>query len=135
MIRVQATDIDRQGVHIPGGWTVKMPEPLFQKHEEDVYIRYYVSQGVHAGVAADIVRQSFRQLWITAWLENLRTALARMAVRYQKMHPGLGLRGFDPEIVQVAYVPGDNVGARGKPAVTELLRFMGQTQREHERGG
>ena len=129
MIRYVMPDIDREDIHIPGGWEARIPSMKLYDNERNEYVGYYMRQGMNEARAYDKVLHHFTQLWVRAWLQTLKVSIVHMAKRYKKMHPDLGLRGFKPEMMQAAYVPGDHVGVRGKPAVTELLRKMGEQER------
>ena len=131
MIRSIMSDTIREGVIIPGGWTAKLPSVQMHENELNVYAQYYVRHyGLHEGAAYDRVRSDIEAMWIRAWTDGLRNAIVNMAKRYQKMFPDLELEGFDPEIAQVGYVPGERVGRTGKPAVRKMLWDMGQRERE-----
>ena len=125
-------EINRKGIHVPGGWLAKLPSPQWHDSELEPFIRYYAGKGQHEGVAHKRVVEAWEALWVYAWSFGLMQAITRMARRYAKMHPDLGMRGYDPEKAQVGYVPGDWTGSRGKPAVTEMLRQMGEAQRAKE---
>lgn len=130
-------EIRRKGLVVPGGWIARIPSMHGYAAEEETYAAYFrTKHAMHEGVALDRVREAFTALWILAWTDGLKDAVAKMARKYAKMHPDLGLRGFNPAKAQIGYVPGDvRTGVRGKPAVTELLRRMGSDQRAKEAGG
>jgi len=136
MIKQEMPEIRRNGLVVPGGWIARIPSIKLYESEERVYADYFRSKhGMHEGIACERVREAFIALWVRAWTVTLKEAIADMATKYKRMHPDLGLRGFDPAKAQVGYVPGDvRTGVRGKPAVTELLRRMGTEQRakDHE---
>ncbi len=132
MLRIPMPELRRRGVVVPGGWIAKIPSIRGYDAEEAAHVRYYRGKGLHEGAALDHVRTSWEAIWVHGYLQALGQAVADMAKKYKKIHPDLGLRGFDPEKAQAGYVPGDNTGVRGKPAVTELLRRMGTDQRAKE---
>lgn len=134
MIPVTMTDITRDGLHIPGGWTAKIPSIRLYPEEQQLYVGYYCRKGMSEAKATSHVIKSFLAIWVRGWTMTLREAVVNLAKRYRQMHPELGLAGFDPEAACAAYVPGENTGQRGKPAAIELLRQMGEAEMERRKG-
>ena len=108
---------------------MQVPSIELLSHEEQVYVDYLISRRVPAGEAREQVKESMQALFTRAWFQGLREMLLNRAAEYIKMYPELNLRGFDPEELQVAYMPGENTGREGKQFVRVMLAEMARRVR------
>ena len=131
----------REWICIPGGWKARVPEVQGEQQAIAAYTSYFLSDGMPPKEArAKAEEDCFQKLYSAVFTENLKASVFGYAVKYATMWPELReveeqfktgncvlrLRGFKPEIMQTAYVPGQRPGCEGLPFVKELLRKMGR---------
>lgn len=125
MIRIKARDMHRKDppLTIKGGWMIKVPEVEMREAEQEAYVKYLnKAHGMSPITASKVVSEATQRAFTTAFKQKLRDMLFTRADEYVAMYGDL--RGFDPERLQAAYVPGENTGRAGKPVVRRLLQLM-----------
>lgn len=123
-LRITMPPMDRLGLHIPGGWEVKVPEVAVIDADLAPFVQYFMRDGYLPEDARRKAEMAMQRVWTRAWLQGLKEAIALLAKDYMHIHGTLA--GFDPAALQGAYVPGDNTGRAGRPRVTMALVKMGQ---------
>jgi hypothetical protein len=119
---VKMSEISRDGIVIPGGWLARMPEIEISAADLAAYISYFTRQGWPVGVAEGFVREAMQKVFERGWSVGLREMIALKARDFMKM--GGSLEDFDPSAISAAYVPFENRGRPGKPAIKRRLLEM-----------
>lgn len=158
MIPFEMTDIRRhftgrnkvgpKGAHIyllvPGGWTAQVPEVTGEPQILDAYKRYFIQDGNSSQMAAELARETVQETYRHGFIDGLRDSIWAHAREYAVMYPELRqrselssrggnveitMRGFDPEVMQSAYVPFQRPGRAGLGFVKDMLRRMAREVR------
>lgn len=129
MLRFEMKEIQAGKLTIPGGWIAKVPEIGLEAKALTAYTSYVMKrESVMAEDAKAIVLDRHQGLYVYGFLTSLRAAVRYRARQYHKKYGTLD--GFDPELMIRLWMPGENVGRRGKPFAITLMAEMAKSARE-----
>ena len=134
----------REWIMIPGGWKARVPEVQGEEQVVAAYTAYFLPDGIPPAEARRKAEACIQEPYTSAFMEGLKASTFGHAIKYATMWPELReveeqfktgncilrLRGFKPELLQSAYVPGQRPGVDGLPFVKELLRNMGRNVKQ-----
>lgn len=116
------SSIDARGIHIPAGWEARVPQVTPDAETIRAYASYFQRQGLRPAEAEQAVHEMVQEVFEGGWMMKLRLSLARWAEIYENRFGTM--EGFRPEVMQQAFVPGENTGRAGKAYVNSMLREM-----------
>jgi hypothetical protein len=123
MKQIQVTDISTHGLTVPGGWYAHVPEIL---KVDDAYLAaftpWFLRRGYNPGHAQDECLRRVQAMFEGQWIYALRKAIGRWAREYEKRFGDL--EGFDPEYMSSAFVPAQQFGRAGNPAIGAMFAEM-----------
>lgn len=119
---------------IPGGWFARVPRIQADDRSVAAYTNYY--QQVYGwppaqcrAAAAATIQAAFENGFIRQLKLSIQRWARLYAERFQARQSDGTLRGFDPELIQNGFCPGENTGRKGKTFVKQL--FMEMWEVEH----
>lgn len=123
MLKVEMPESRAGGLVVPGGWTAKIPEITLEPKALNAYVSYVMRRkSAPMAEAAEIVRLAHQDRYNYGYISSLRAAVRYRAEQYLKRYGSLD--GFDPELMMRLWMPGENVGRRGKPFALTLMAEM-----------
>ena len=121
---------------VKGGWKADVQEIQgVDTTATNAYERFFQSKyGMSPAASKKETLERMQGVFETAWVTLLAESLRRYMRKYAKRFPGRvnedgSLQGFDAAAMQRAWMPGENVGRRGKAGVEALFEsFKGEEE-------
>jgi hypothetical protein len=124
MKKIEMTDLAARHLVVPGGWHAHVPAVTPDEEWLAHVTRYFIADGYQPAQARALALAVAQAKSDAGWVRDIRQSIRRYALIYARRFGSLD--GFDPEMMQAAYMPGvaENTGRRGKQFVNSLFMEM-----------
>lgn len=122
MTKIQ-TALGEEEIVIDEGWMANILEVKPASEAEITpYVRYFQRQGLKPADARAEVLRLVQELFEAEYVRRLRNSLRRWAREFYEENGTLA--GFDPALLQNAFVPAQNFGRAGNEVAHDLMEEM-----------